>query len=65
MEACKGWTSILCYSASVVLAQRYPAAALVLVALVTVIWIVPSFGTRKAVACAVSVASESTSTRHT
>ena len=63
MEAYKGWASILCYSSAVMLAHRYPAAALVLVGLVTIIWIVPSFGTRKAVACAVSA--ESAYTPHT
>ncbi len=45
-ELAKGWLSVVLYTSSVVLARWAPHAALTLAAAVTLLWIVPSLGTR-------------------
>lgn len=43
-EIRKGWLSVACYLSAVLVARRFPRAGLCLVAVVTLIWIVPTFG---------------------
>ena len=48
LEAGKGWVSLSMYVAGMLLALHHHYLALMAVSLVTLIWIVPSFGTRAA-----------------
>ena len=50
LEAWKGWVSFSMYMAGGALSLWHPWLALALLASVTVVWIVPSFGTHKAAA---------------
>ena len=52
VEAWKGWVSFASYVAGALLAFSHPRLALTLLASVTVIWIVPTFGTHRARATA-------------